>query len=260
VFVACIVVIFASRDGRNRDAELPRDTAPTTTADAPRAASSRDDATSGPTAGTRADFDFYLLAMTVHESWCADGHAGKRECGTGSDRPLVVHGLWPEKLEPRTYPHDCPGPKLSLDDATLEDLRPLMPGVQSGLHVHEWREHGTCSGLDDDDYFRHTIAFARELDAALGDVLATHANGELTSRALRVTADRARPGLGRQFTLHCRTVRDAPSSFRNRPYLVELRFCVDDDGAGRAPRTPLDCAAVNRRDQGCGDTFRIAGR
>ncbi len=54
----------------------------------------------------RADFDFYLLAMTLHESWCGDGNRGRKECRIGSDRPLVIHGLWPERLEPRTYPRD----------------------------------------------------------------------------------------------------------------------------------------------------------
>src|SRR5688572_14651360 len=38
----------------------------------------------------RADFDFYLLAMTMHEAWCGDGNRGRKECRIGSDRPLVI--------------------------------------------------------------------------------------------------------------------------------------------------------------------------
>jgi hypothetical protein len=45
---------------------------------------------------------------------------------------------------------------------------------------------------------------------------------------------------------------------RNRPYLIEVRQCIDDDGPNGAPGTLLDCATVNRRDQGCGRSFRIA--
>jgi ribonuclease I len=212
------------------------------------------------TASARADFDFYLLAMTLHAAWCEDGNGGRRECRTGSDLPLVVHGLWPERLEPRTYPRDCPGPRLALEPATEAALRPLMPGMDSGLHDHEWRTHGTCSGLDDDDYFRATIALARDLDGALRRVLTNYTGRELSPRELRVAADRERAGLGRRFTLHCRTLRDAPPAMRDRPFLVELRLCIDDDGANGAPGTPLDCATVKRRDQGCGDSFRIAGR
>ena len=36
-----------------------------------------------------------------------------------------------------------------------------MPGMADDLHEHEWREHGGCSGLDDDEYFRHALELAR---------------------------------------------------------------------------------------------------
>src|SRR5690349_24754111 len=63
---------------------------------------------------TTASFDFYLMAMTIHPAFCAD-NARRRECTSGNPRPLVIHGLWPERMEPRTYPHDCPAPGLDLD-------------------------------------------------------------------------------------------------------------------------------------------------
>jgi hypothetical protein len=40
----------------------------------------------------------------------------------------------------------------------------------------------------------------------------------------------------------------------------EVRQCVDNDGPGGAPGTLLDCATVQRRDQGCGRSFLIAER
>jgi ribonuclease I len=252
VFITCGVAIFAALNSR-RD-EAPREVDPPPAATAKRAENRPG------TAPARAEFDFYLLAMTLHAAWCDDGNGKRRECRTGSDIPLVVHGLWPERLAPRTYPRDCPGPRLALEPATEAALRPLMPGMQSGLHDHEWREHGTCSGLDDDEYFRATATLARGLDAALRDALTTNAGRELAPRELRAAADRARPGLGGHFTLHCRTLRDAPPGLRDRPFLVELRLCVDDDGANGAPGSALECASVRRRDQGCGDSFRIAGR
>src|SRR4051812_33667129 len=54
-----------------------------------------------------ANFDFYLLALTVHAAFCADGHRQLGECRRSSNWPLVIHGLWPENREPRTYPRDC---------------------------------------------------------------------------------------------------------------------------------------------------------
>jgi ribonuclease T2 len=205
----------------------------------------------------RAGFDFYLMALTLHPAFCSDGHARKAECRADSRRPLVIHGLWPERLEPRTYPHDCPAPPLALDSSLAQQLADFMPGMADGLHEHEWREHGGCSGLDDDEYFRQALELARGVDAALGARLATLAGDETTATALRETADLFHPGLGATLTFHCRVLRDAHAA---QPHLIEVRQCVDDDGPKGAPGTPLDCAAVKRRDQGCGQHFRIAGK
>jgi ribonuclease I len=202
-----------------------------------------------------ASFDFYLMAMTVHPAFCAE-NARKRECTSGNPRPLVIHGLWPERMEPRTYPHDCPAPALDLDPALALELEDLMPGMADGLHRHEWRTHGGCSGLEDDVYYRHTLELARRVDGALRATLTTRAGGEATAAELRSVADLFSPGLGRTVTFHCRTLRNGSS---RRPYLFEVRQCVDNDGADGAPGTPLACAMVKRRDQGCGESFLIAG-
>jgi ribonuclease I len=202
-----------------------------------------------------AAFDFYLMAMTAHPAFCAD-KARRRECATGNPRPLVIHGLWPERMEPRTYPRDCPAPALDLDPALSLELADMMPGMADGLHQHEWRTHGGCSGLDDDDYYRHALELTRRVAGALGATLTTRAGGETTAGELREIADMYSPGLGRTITFHCRTLRDAQS---RRPYLIEVRQCVDNDGPDGAPGTALACAVVKRRDQGCGQSFLIAG-
>ena len=62
------------------------------------------------------------------------------------------------------------------------------------------------------------------------------------------------PGIGATFTLHCRTLR---GSGDRAGLLVEVRQCIDNDGADGAPGTLLDCATVGRRDQGCGALFRL---
>jgi len=208
------------------------------------------------TANAHVAFDFYLMALTVHPAFCDDGHAREPECRAAVHRPLVIHGLWPERNAPRTYPHDCPVPPLELDSALALQLADYMPGMADGLHEHEWREHGGCSGLDDDEYFRQALELARGIDAALGAKLATLAGEETTATELREIADLFHPGLGATLTFHCRVLRDANST---QPHLIEVRQCVDNDGTNGAPGTPLDCAAVKRRDQGCGQHFRIAG-
>jgi ribonuclease I len=196
------------------------------------------------------------MALTAHRAFCADGNARRQECRSGGHRSLVIHGLWPERMEPRTYPRDCPAPPLDLEPALARQLAELMPGMADGLHQHEWRTHGGCSGLGDDEYYARALELARTVDAALGARLTTLAGRETTPGELRGVADLFEPGLGRTLTFHCRTLRDARS---RRPYLFEVRQCVDNDGPGGAPRTTLVCATVKRRDQGCGASFMIAG-
>ena len=207
----------------------------------------------------RADFDFYLFAMSSHAAFCADGHERLAECDAAAPRPLVIHGLWPERQQAGAYPHDCPAARLDLDAGLAAELAEYMPGMRAGLHEHEWRKHGGCTGLDDDEYFRDALGLARTLDSALSARLTTLAGRETNARDLREAADQFQPGLGATLVFQCRTLRDVPAAQRKRPFLVEVRQCVDDDGAGGAPRTPLDCASVNRRDQGCGGSFLVAG-
>jgi ribonuclease T2 len=210
-----------------------------------------------PEPAAKSTFDFYLMALTVRAAFCADGHERQEECRSGG-RVLVIHGLWPERNEPRTYPHDCRAPPLNLDPVLARQLQDFMPGMVDHLHEHEWRTHGGCSGLDDDEYFSRALDLARGVDSALSAKLTTLAGRETTGEELRELADLFQPGIGRTLTFHCRTLRDAPAAHRREPYLVEVRQCVDNDGPGGAPETTLDCATVDRRDQGCGPSFRIA--
>ncbi|MEJ0085771.1 MAG: hypothetical protein WDO72_08820 [Pseudomonadota bacterium] len=206
----------------------------------------------------RADFDFYLLTMSWHPAFCSDGHENKPECRVRQPHPLAIHGLWPEKLDAGAYPHDCQAPGLDLAPALAHELEEYMPGMESNLHEHEWRKHGGCTGLDDDAYFEQTLDGARHLDAALLGRLTSLAGRETSPAELRAAADVYQAGLGASVTFQCRTLRGVPAALRSRPFLIEVRQCIDDDGANGAPGTLLDCGAVNRRDQGCGRSFRIA--
>jgi ribonuclease I len=211
------------------------------------------------TAGRKAPFDFYLLALTWHPAFCADGRSREPECRADSV-PLSIHGLWPEKLESGKYPRDCAGPPLDLDRSFATQLAAYMPGMADGLHEHEWRKHGTCTGLDDDVYFGHTLHYATRVGSALSARLTTLAGRSTTAAELREFADQYQPGIGATLTFHCRTLRNAAREHRQEPHLLEIRQCIEDDGAQGAPGSPIHCATVNRRDQGCGREFRIAER
>lgn len=99
-------------------------------------------------------FDYYLLALSWSPTYCAEVGDQRRDpqCAPRGARPYAffLHGLWPQ-FE-RGWPQDCrsrdggyvPGP---VADRMLD----IMPSKR--LVFHEYRKHGTCSGLGVDGYF-----------------------------------------------------------------------------------------------------------
>jgi len=90
-------------------------------------------------------FDYYLLSLSWSPEFCYE-HPGSAECLNGH-HGFIVHGLWPEFAN--GYPEDCshaPGPS---DPLGMIDIMPDPKLIQ-----HEWETHGTCSGLNADDYFK----------------------------------------------------------------------------------------------------------
>ncbi len=103
--------------------------------------------------GTPGAFDFYVLALSWSPGFCAlEGDRKEREqCQPGAGLGFVVHGLWPQYE--RGYPTSC-GADRSPSRIALDEARKVLPS--EGLARHQWRKHGTCSGLDPAAYFRAT--------------------------------------------------------------------------------------------------------
>ncbi|MGA8042237.1 MAG: ribonuclease T2 [Terracidiphilus sp.] len=96
------------------------------------------------TAQAGAGFDFYLLNLSWSPEFCYS-HPDAAECAEHAR--FVLHGLWPERMD-GTYPENCstaPGPA---NPGQFADVYP-----EAGLLEHEWRAHGTCSGLSADAFF-----------------------------------------------------------------------------------------------------------
>ena len=90
------------------------------------------------------NFDYYLLNLSWSPEFC-HSHPDAAECAQHST--FVLHGLWPQN-DNGTYPENCspePGPR---NPAAYSDIYP-----DPGLLVHEWRAHGTCSGLPPAAFF-----------------------------------------------------------------------------------------------------------
>jgi ribonuclease T2 len=90
-------------------------------------------------------FDYYLLNLSWSPEFC-HSHPSDIQCAQHST--FVLHGLWPENND-GTYPENCstaPGPS---NPSQYSDIYP-----DAGLLQHEWKTHGTCSGLSADAFFQ----------------------------------------------------------------------------------------------------------
>lgn len=102
-----------------------------------------------PTANrAHAGFDYYLIALSWSPTWCESNPGNDEQCGRRG-YGFVLHGLWPQ-YERGGGPQDCmtaQGP----DHTTIARTLAYMPSRR--LIAHEWKAHGTCSGLTADEYF-----------------------------------------------------------------------------------------------------------
>lgn len=98
-------------------------------------------------------YDFLVLALSWSPTYCIleGDQANRQQCGTQANHAFVVHGLWPQ-FE-KGWPEFCNSsePKRVPDDLVKQNLD-LMPSA--GLIGHQWRKHGSCSGLNQRDYFK----------------------------------------------------------------------------------------------------------
>jgi ribonuclease T2 len=174
-------------------------------------------------------FDFYVLALSWSPSYCeAEGQeANRQQCSASRPYAFVVHGLWPQ-FE-RGFPESCRTDEPDVSNATLRTLYDIMPAA--GLIRHQWRKHGSCSGLGQDDYFavlraaRESVSIPpefrrldayRTLDPDDAEAAFLKANPSLPKNAVAVTCDRR--------------------------YLREVRICMTKNLEFRS------CPEIDRRD------------
>ncbi len=97
-------------------------------------------------AGEPGRFDYYAVALSWSPSYCATRN-DPGQCAVGRRLGFVLHGLWPQYE--RGYPESCSTEKLS--PQVRKQYSGLFPSER--LAEHEWKKHGTCSGLDPAAYF-----------------------------------------------------------------------------------------------------------
>lgn len=97
------------------------------------------------------EFDYYVLALSWSPNWCeVEGDAkGSDQCDPRHDHGWVMHGLWPQFH--RGWPSYCRTTELAPSRRITADMADIMG--TPGLAWHQWKKHGTCSGLSAADYF-----------------------------------------------------------------------------------------------------------
>lgn len=94
------------------------------------------------------DFDFYVLAMSWSPTFCEDDTRNSDQCSGRRPYGFVAHGLWPQYE--KGWPENC-NVSARVPDRTVSEMLPIMPA--KGLIFHQWKKHGTCSGMQPEAYF-----------------------------------------------------------------------------------------------------------
>ena len=168
------------------------------------------------------DFDYYVLVLGWSPAYCnMEGRQrGDDQCEAGRERAFTLHGLWPQYE--RGWPKNCRLPhRPFVPESVIDQMNDIMPG--RGLLIHEYRAHGTCSGLDPERYF----AISRELYLRVA-VPAPFRHGakalQLTPAEIETDFLNANPWLKPDMiSISCR-----------KGQLLDIRVCFDRDLAPRA--------------------------
>jgi len=98
------------------------------------------------------DFDYYVLSLSWLPNWCEQTGDARHEdqCDPRHDYGWVLHGLWPQKE--RGYPSFCRTAQRSPSRSMTNTMIDVMGS--SGLAWHQWKKHGSCTGLSARNYYR----------------------------------------------------------------------------------------------------------
>jgi len=96
-------------------------------------------------------FDYYVLALSWSPNWCAlEGDARRSpQCDSREDHGWIMHGLWPQFH--RGYPSYCHTAQRAPSRGMTAEMADVMG--TPGLAWHQWKKHGSCTGLSATDYY-----------------------------------------------------------------------------------------------------------
>ena len=170
-------------------------------------------------------FDYYTLTLSWSPTYCQteQGRNNRHQCGAGRRYSFVVHGLWPQ--HERGWPQHCETSERYIPERVIRGVLDIMPS--KSLVIHEWRKHGTCSGLSSKAYFALTRTLFERLRIPARFITPTK-HVTTTPHALRKDFIKTNPWLDHtMMSVQCGNRRD-------RANLRSLRICFSRDLEPRA--------------------------
>ena len=160
---------------------------------------------------------YLLLAVSWTPSWCAaEGTArGADRCRIGAGAGWLVHGLWPQ-FDDGGWPEFCDtahSPPSRAQTAAMIDIM-----GSDGLALHQWRKHGSCSGMSAGAYFETTRAAFASLTMP-DKISATQDRLRMSPAGLLAAFRAANPAIGEDMAIL--TCRDGMAQ--------EIRLCLNHD-------------------------------
>jgi len=100
-------------------------------------------------------FDYYSLVLSWSPTHCASLPRDRYDpqCDRKRARPyaFVLHGLWPQYT--RGWPERCwTKERPYVPNKLIRQMLDIMPSKK--LVIHEYKKHGTCSGLTPEGYYK----------------------------------------------------------------------------------------------------------
>ena len=172
-------------------------------------------------------FDYLLLSLSWSPTYCED--LGSRrgndpQCNGNRPYAFVLHGLWPQYT--KGWPEDCPANfDTWVPNDVITSMLDIMPS--KSLIVHEYKKHGTCSGLASRDYFQ----LARKMyeSVRIPDAY-TRLNQRLVTNITDIEQDFLRANRNLKADMIAVTCKTGGST----PRLQEVRICFDKSGVPKA--------------------------
>jgi ribonuclease T2 len=190
---------------------------------------------------TAGKFDYYAMVMSWSPTHCVTAEEGRddEQCARidGLRYGFVLHGLWPQYQ--KGYPEACPiGKRPFVPNDVIQRMLDIMPS--RGLVIHEYKLHGTCSGLDPGAYYDLSRRLFRSvrIPERFQNPFETQ---YLSPRDVEVEFMRANPWLRPDMiAITC-------GGRENR--LRDVRICLTPEGRGRACGDNEDQRKLCRTDQ-----------